>query len=184
VDAVLDAVQVRLVGGRLALYNSASTRLGLFARSQEFSQLPEQAFRLPGRVPTEADVVGNWLGPIEDGADQAPPPFGVGTLKTVMTFEHHDVVVTLPNATSLSWYGYDGCNWGGGFVHLAADGSFRTSGNGSTLRGCLRPGRSPVTAVDLVKQARLVRLIDGRLQFYDATHHLLGTLRFLPGVVN
>lgn len=182
VDAVLGAATVRLVHEQLVLYDKSGTPLGVFIRTKQISR-PDRQVPLPGRVPAESElVVGNWLGPI----GSVPSFLGSRTLKTAVTFEH-DVVVAIPNASSLSWRGYDGCNWTSGYVHLTSDGRFWTTHDGTTLRGCSGPGGHqihPVSAVDIVEAATRVRLVDRKLRFYNNAGQLLGILRPYPGVIN
>lgn len=184
VGVVTSASRVQLTGHRLLFTDASGTLIGIFVRYYP-TVLPPVPSPLPGRVPTKSELtVGNWIGPIGEVA----PALGSTTQRSTVTFEHHVAIPSIPNATNLTWSGYDGCNWVNGFVLLSSSSGFSTLGNSTTLRGCLtRSGpASPqrVTAADIVEAATQVRLVDGMLAFYDVAGHRLGTLRPYPGVIN
>jgi hypothetical protein len=75
----------------------------------------------------------------------------------------------------LSWRGYDGCNWASGRVHLDTVGSFSTSQNSTTTRGCIGISYRHPTIPEIVEGASIVTFGHHHLRFYDSDTRLLAT---------
>jgi META domain/PASTA domain len=119
-----------------------------------------------GEAPSEDDLVGTWR----------PSRIGAGDhLAQVRRVSGSPVVLTFAHLYPwLSWEGYDGCNWTSGRVHLDG-GSFNTSQNGTTTRGCLRLHVQPPSIPEIVETAASVTVSGPHLRFYDSDNRLLAT---------
>jgi hypothetical protein len=156
VDAVLHAAYVRLVGHRLALYDDSRIRLGIFSRIYITTPTNPEV-RLPGRVPSEADLIGAWR----------PALLGDGPWAAIPDLYPGQWLAFDTQSGGLRWHGEDGCNSVGGRASLGATGSFSTTGFDSTLVGCLGPGGKPTyTEANVMLHASQVRLVGHGLAFY------------------
>jgi hypothetical protein len=119
-----------------------------------------------GQVPSESQLVGTWR-PIRigDGPRIDDVRRSVGSPLLLSFRQWH---------SGIAWSGYDGCNWTSGRVHLIG-GSFSTSQNATTTRGCIGGYEPPLqpTIPDIVDGSASVTLDQGRLRFYGSDGHLL-----------
>jgi hypothetical protein len=122
--------------------------------------------RYPGGAPSESDLLGAWrLSQIGvQHFSRVPRSFGEPVL---LTFDH-----IYP---WLGWRGYDGCNWASGRVHLDPTGSFATSQNSTTTRGCIGIQDRHPTIPEIVEGASIVTFGHHHLRFYDSDTRLLAT---------
>jgi hypothetical protein len=156
IDAVTRATRITLSGDqRLTFYDAVGRQLGVFLLFP-YQTAPGPG-SMPGRVPTEADLLGGWR----------PALLGQGRWASVphlypgqwLAFDH--------SSGGLRWHGEDGCNSVAGRARLGATGTFSTSGFSTTLVACGEPGgRPPYTETNVMLHATQVRLVDHRLAFY------------------
>ncbi len=167
VSAVTGASHVRIAAGRLMLTSPSDTTLGIFVRSRPTEPSPGPSL-VPGRAPTEADLLGTWR----------PALLGAGPWPAIPDL-YPGQWLTFDNTGGIRWHGEDGCNSVAGRARLGADGSFTTSDVSTTLVGCIGPGgKPPYTELDVMLHATRVRLVDHGLAFYRGGTRL-GL--FLPG---
>jgi hypothetical protein len=122
--------------------------------------------RYPGGAPSAGDLLGTWR----------LSQIGAEHFSKVQRSYGEPWLLTFDRLYPwLGWRGYDGCNWTSGRVHLDTVGSFSTSQNATTVRGCIgMPGRHP-TITEIVEGASIVTFGHQHLRFYDRNTRLLGT---------
>ena len=122
--------------------------------------------RYPGRAPTADDLLGSWRQSM----------IGTEHISHVQRSSGEPVLLTFDRVYPwLSWRGYDGCNWASGRVHLDAVGSFSTSQNSTTTRGCIGISYRHPTIPEIVEGASIVTYGHHHLRFYDRDTRLLAT---------
>ena len=122
--------------------------------------------RYPGRAPTEDDLLGTWRQSM----------IGTEHISHVQRSSGEPVLLTFDRVYPwLSWRGYDGCNWASGRVHLDTVGSFSTSQNSTTTRGCIGISYRHPTIPEIVEGASIVTFGHHHLRFYDSDTRLLAT---------
>jgi PASTA domain len=122
--------------------------------------------RYPGRAPSASDLLGSWR----------LSQIGVEHFSRVQRSFGEPVLLTFdPLYPWLGWRGYDGCNWSSGRVHLDVTGSFSTSQNSTTTRGCIGIQYRHPTIPEIVEGASIVTFGHHHLRFYDSDTRLLAT---------
>ncbi len=169
------AASVRFEGGDLTFFTSAGESAGTFTRQ------PIGGFEpLPNQVPSASGLIGHWHWVTKT------PPSHVGTQldPSLLWFTFQNVGLVRPpgHPPVLHWSGYVGCNNVlTGEVHLGTDGAFSTSRNTASDLACqAAPPAHELTVSQVILSARSVRLVDGRLTFYDADQRPVGTFVKTP----
>jgi PASTA domain-containing protein len=115
---------------------------------------------------SEDDLVGTWR----------PGQIGTEHFSDVQRSFGEPVLLTFDHIYPwLGWRGYDGCNWASGRVHLDPTGSFATSQNSTTTRGCIGMRYRHPTIPEIVEGASIVTFGHHHLRFYDSDTRLLAT---------
>lgn len=177
-DAVTHARHVGVAGQRLTLWAATGRELGVFLRAGTPLN-PAIRARLPGRVPNAAELAGRWHWVT------ATPPKDPGSTHdtTVMTLSRHSM--SHPHVVlkkdELSWEAEVGCNnFASGVLVINPEGEVTTaqvSDSGFLCGIGPPPGQTFIPTV--VLQAAWVRLVDGRLDFFNQDGHLTASFRRL-----
>ncbi len=159
-DVVTKASQVRLVDGKLRLYDEDSL-LATFVRGRSTTETVQ--------VLTEVDLLGQWraVGDLEEQLVSAGFPYK----SRVLEFSQRE--------GKFWWGGREYCNSTGARFDIGTDGALSIFHGASTLIHCPRERLDVVTVPDVMTKATQVRLVGGQLRLYEEKS-LLATFVRVP----